>query len=107
MRRVPCAVSATSPASLRILRCCETAGRDTGMPLAISPTAAGGGGGGPGPRRPRGGGGGRGGRAGPRGGCFALNQYEVLGGVVCRESFFPPPPGGGGGGPAGGGGGGE
>src|SRR3569833_1367751 len=41
MRRVPCGVSVTRPASLSTLRCCDTAGRETGSPAAISPTAAG------------------------------------------------------------------
>src|ERR1039457_3571111 len=41
MRRSPTDWSTTSPASLSTLRCCETAGRLTGRPLASSPTAYG------------------------------------------------------------------
>src|SRR5689334_11443388 len=38
MRRLPARRSITRPASLRILRCCETAGRLTGSSRASSPT---------------------------------------------------------------------
>ena len=38
MRRLPAAASDTSPAPLSTLRCCETAGRLTGSPPAISAT---------------------------------------------------------------------
>src|SRR5436190_4039289 len=41
MRRVPAARSTTSPASFSTLRCCETAGRLTGMSRASSTTALG------------------------------------------------------------------
>src|SRR5689334_18523169 len=41
MRRVPCARSVTRPASFSTLRCCDTAGRDTGKSRARSPTADG------------------------------------------------------------------
>lgn len=41
MRRLPTGWSTTSPASLSTLRCCDTAGRLTGRPLASSPTADG------------------------------------------------------------------
>src|SRR6478609_89491 len=41
MRRVPCGCTTTRPESLRILRCCDTAGRLIGRPSASSATEAG------------------------------------------------------------------
>src|SRR5438067_7594477 len=41
MRRVPSLRSSTKPASLSTFKCCDTAGRLTGSPRAISPTGLG------------------------------------------------------------------
>jgi hypothetical protein len=38
---VPSGRSATRPASFNTLRCCDTAGRLTGMPRAMAPTGRG------------------------------------------------------------------